>query len=120
MQNPHDVDAFFALKVINPDGLKSSDRPCAKVMHLRIGRAIARPHVGILPQSQNRAPDGLPNANCNLRQIRAQKIIAKLPNDIIGGSLPIRNIHERWLLRSVGMASPSGQVEREIDTANQS
>jgi hypothetical protein len=56
-----------SLKAINPDGFKSSDRPGAKILHLGIGRGIARPDVGILPSQLNGASDGLPKPNRDIR-----------------------------------------------------
>jgi len=43
----------------------------------------------------NGAPDGIPEANGDLRKIHRNEIVAKLPNDIIAGRLPIQNLHER-------------------------
>ena len=43
----------------------------------------------------NGAPDGIPEANGDLRKIYGNEIIAKLPHDIIAGRLPIQNLHER-------------------------
>ncbi len=54
----------------------------------------------------NGAPDGIPEANGELRKIYGNEIIAKLPHDIIAGRLPIQNLHERGpVLCSASIAS---------------
>jgi len=54
----------------------------------------------------NGAPDGIPEANGDLRKIYGNEIIAKLPHDIIAGRLPIQNLHERGpVLCSASIAS---------------
>jgi hypothetical protein len=50
----------------------------------------------------NCAPDGIPEANGDLRKIYRNEIVAKPPHDIIAGSLPIQNLHERGLVFALG------------------
>ena len=106
VQNPNDVDDVFVQQVINPDGFKSSNRPLAEILKLRIARKIARTHKGMFASGLNGVPDSLPETNGNFRKIPGKEIMAKLPNEVVAGSLPIRNLHE-WgaVLCSANMAS---------------
>jgi hypothetical protein len=54
----------------------------------------------------NGVPDSLSETNGNFWKIPGKEIVAKLPNEVVAGSLPIRNLHERGaVLCSANMAS---------------
>jgi hypothetical protein len=50
MQNPNDAEGVFIHNVVNPDGLKSRNRPGVEIFKMRVGGTIVRTHKGMLKQ----------------------------------------------------------------------
>ena len=85
MQNPNDVDGVFVQKVINPDGLKSRNRPRAKSLKLGVAGTIARTDKGVPPQRLNSALNSLSEANGHVGKIQGEEVVAKLTHQIVAG-----------------------------------
>ena len=83
--------------VINPDGLKSRNRPRAKILKLMVRGTIAGTDHGMLLQRLNSLPDSGSEANRHVGKIQANEIIAKLAHHIVAEPLArYDNLHERW------------------------